>query len=238
MRIALVDDEKIFLEKEQHLIWNTFLEEKEQCILSVYYDGLDFLHDYEQEREFDLIMLDVEMPGKNGLEVARTVRKWNKDVYIVLITSHEQYAVLGYDYHICAYVEKTKCEEQLPTVCRKIIKDFKEKYEKYYYIQSELRYEKFLVDRILYLERENKYTVFYCQDEKIYKERAPLAVVYKKLDKESFAYINRGQIINMKYVTYLSREIVELDGKMSFSVSRNYIKNLRDQIGKYWSKYI
>ncbi len=238
MKVALIEDEELILYKEQALIEKEFSKQKELCELVAYSDGQDFLYDYGQKKEFDLIILDVVLPRKSGMEIVREIREKDKKVYIVLVTAHEQYAVYGYDYQVYAFVDKTKYEEKLTEVCQRVINDFRQKYKTYYYIQGNKVYIKFLMDDIVYIERSKKYITFYTQNGEEYKERTTLSKVYEKLDSERFLYINKGQIINLRYVTYLSGNLVRLNGESIFSISRTCGNNVRKKLGKYWGNYV
>ena len=54
-----------------------------------------FLFRYEERRDFDVLLLDVEMTGMEGVELARTVRQANEDVQIVFITGYTDYIAEG-----------------------------------------------------------------------------------------------------------------------------------------------
>jgi len=50
-----------------------------------------FLFQYEGERDFDILLLDIEMPGMDGVTLARQVRRGNEHVQIVFITGYSDY---------------------------------------------------------------------------------------------------------------------------------------------------
>ena len=56
-----------------------------------------FLFRYAEDKSFDLLLLDVEMPGTDGVTLAKTVRQENEAVQIVFITGYSDYIAEGYD---------------------------------------------------------------------------------------------------------------------------------------------
>ena len=54
--------------------------------LKQYVSADSFLFDYEEEKDFDILLLDVEMPGRSGVELAKEVRKDNQAVQLIFIT--------------------------------------------------------------------------------------------------------------------------------------------------------
>lgn len=56
-----------------------------------------FLFQYAEDKRCDILLLDVEMPGLNGVELAKRIRQKNKALQIVFITGYTDYIAEGYD---------------------------------------------------------------------------------------------------------------------------------------------
>lgn len=59
-----------------------------------------------QQRVYDVVFLDVKMPGLNGIEVASVLRQFSAPPGIVIVTAHEEYAVRAFDVGACDYLLK------------------------------------------------------------------------------------------------------------------------------------
>lgn len=104
MKIAVVDDSKDDAELLCRYI-KKFCEDKEVLLhTSVFYASFDFLEEYHGE--YDVIFLDIEMPGSDGLEVAREIRSKDEAVGIVFVTGMAQYAIQGYEVNAIDFMVK------------------------------------------------------------------------------------------------------------------------------------
>lgn len=104
MKIVIVDDEK----KETDLI-SGYIDKisakiGEMIVKEVYHSPARFLDEYNYDA--DLIFLDVEMPGLNGIEAARELRRKDQNVVIMFITNMAQYAICGYEVEAVDYILK------------------------------------------------------------------------------------------------------------------------------------
>ena len=92
--------------------------------------GLSFVVDYypsayaldTRDSEYDLLFLDIQMPGKDGMSYAREIRARNPDVLICFTTSFAQYALKGYEVNAVDYILK-------PIATAEFITKFQERYD-------------------------------------------------------------------------------------------------------------
>ena len=73
IKIAIVDDEKIFVSCFQKDLKRLFQQNKVTCIIASFTSGQDFLKNY-QETEYDLIFLDIDIPDVSGIQIASDIR--------------------------------------------------------------------------------------------------------------------------------------------------------------------
>lgn len=231
MRIAIVDDETDFSRKVKQELKNISHSVAVECFPG----GSGLLARLEEHSGFDLCLLDVEMPDMTGIDLARKIRMFSKEIIIIFLTSHEKYAVVGYTCHAYGYITKDNWKNDLMKLLKQIQDEMEEKERKYYIIQSDRKYDKICMDDIYYIEKNGKNTNFYCRDEKVYSERIPLGEAYKRLPAREFLYVNRGQIVNLKYVTHVDNERIELVDKIVLLISRRNVTDIRKKLMDYWS---
>ena len=104
MRIAIVDDEQAMREQlaeyikkyadEQHLQLDTCSLPSGDALLQ------------SEDRAFDIIIFDIDMPGTSGLDTARKIRETDENVVILFVTNIAQYAINGYEVDAVDYIIK------------------------------------------------------------------------------------------------------------------------------------
>ncbi len=235
MRVAIADDNSVFAKETETVVKKYFAAKKISAEISLFSDGRYLLADIEERKNYDLYLLDIEMPNTDGFKVAERIRRWDNKAQIVFITSYEKYAMQGYRYQACSYIMKEKCAEQLPEVLDYILASERESEDEYYQIVNEQKYERFLVKDILYLKKNGKNTVFFCKKGANYQERATLEKVYKQLDQSEFMYVNRGEIVSLRHVTGLKNGNIELYD-LSLPISRYLLGEVKQKLLRYWGK--
>lgn len=76
----------------------------EKLSISRFPDGMDFISDYKAD--FDIILMDIDMPHMNGLDTARRLRQVDEDVALIFITNLAQYAINGYEVRALDFMVK------------------------------------------------------------------------------------------------------------------------------------
>lgn len=92
--IAIVDDEQMYLDKEKRITEEYFRRKGQECRIELFQDAEWLLCELE-EKKFDIYVLDVEMPGRNGLDAARGIRMLYPDPVIIFATNFIDYCSRG-----------------------------------------------------------------------------------------------------------------------------------------------
>ena len=236
MRIAIVDDNERFAKKVCKSTENFFAKKKERAIIDVFLNGNVLVNLVEEKKTYDIYLLDIEMPSMSGLVLLEKIRKFSQDGYIIFITSHEQYAIESIHNGIFDYIMKIGYEKDLNRVLERIYRTEKERILQYYVIWTNSKYQRIRMDQILYIGRSEKDAVFYCQNNMVYYERTPLKNVYANLPNESFAYVNGGQIVNLKHISRYHDGEADVNDEIVLVCSRRIKKEFEEKLLTYWGK--
>lgn len=116
MRIAVCDDEeacRMQVKNEVEKILGL------DVVVDLYPSGRELLAGFEKF-SYDIIFLDIEMPGMDGISLARKLRTKDGTVFLVFLTGHIEYALKGYEVNALRYLTKPVKEEKLKEVlCKK-----------------------------------------------------------------------------------------------------------------------
>lgn len=238
LRIAVCDDDKEAVVRHKSIA--------EQCLRECgcagetlsYTASKNLLYDITEDHFFfDLILLDIEMPGSSGMELAERIRPCLPDVKIIFITSHIEYAIDAFELSVFRYVPKAEIEKRLAAAVRDAVKLIMLEEGKTYTIRTSSRLEKIPYKEIYYIERDGK-NASMTTARGVSKVRKSLQKVYEELNAEEFIYIDRGCIVNMIHIMQIRHGMAVLKNGESLPVSRSHLQEVKEEINDYWGRHI
>lgn len=224
-QVALCEDEKIFsemLEKTCRIILD---KQSIEHHISVFDSSAGFWAAFSQEQKrYDIILLDIVMDGVNGMELARMVRKADKNATIIFITSNRDYALQGYDVNALHYLMKPVDTGLLE---RLITSDYHNRFKNEFYIfGSGSEKTRVSVKDIICLETVNRRVAVTLLDRTIYHP-GKLSELLDKLPKFMFVRCHQAFAININNILELNRKsAIAINGK-SIPVSRTFAKDVQ-----------
>lgn len=203
-----------------------------------YTDSGNLLYDITEDNfYFDLILLDIEMPGSSGMELAQKIKPFLPNVKIIFITSHIEYAVDAFELSIFRYVPKEDTDKRLPAAILDAMKLILLEDGKMYTIRTNSRLEKIPYKDIFYIERDGKNAGIVTAGG-LSKVRKSLQQVYEELGAEEFIYIDRGCIVNMIHIMQVRDGQAVLKNGVSLPISRSHLQGVKEQLNTYWGAHI
>lgn len=207
MRVAICDDEDMQLsltKKNLELAYKSL-----DMIVDTYTSGADLLNAVNSV-SYDLILLDIEMPEMNGIDIAKELRKKESNTEIVFLTSHMEYALEGYEVKALRYLTKPAKAEKLAEIIT-YLKEQRKK-DKRILLRNGEEMEMVCVAQIYYMEAQDQ-MIRIVTDRGEYRNRYNLGDYETELRAYGFFRIHRSYIINLGCVRRLTgREIVMEDG--------------------------
>ena len=205
-RIAICDDSAADAAYVEELS-KAWAEEREtEIAVERFLSAEQFLFRYEEDKNYDILLLDVEMGGMDGVTMARTVRQDNEAVQIVFITGYSDYIAEGYDVAALHYLMKPVSREKLFAVLDRALEKCRKNAR---CLNLELSGEmiRIPVYEVRYLDvRQNYVTVHARRD---YTVKRTLAEFEAELD-ESFCRVGRSMIVNLRQIRRVTKKEVFL----------------------------
>jgi len=233
IRIACVDDNKEFLELLYHLIKEGFSKSERPYEIASFSNPVSFLYEIEEKDAFDICFLDVEMPGMNGIELAKKVREIRKRMIIVFLTAHPEFIRTGYEVKAFDYLFKERIEKELPGMVGRLLGEIDENRKRVYVIETNTRFEKIYYEEILYVYKNGQYAKFVLADKEL-QDRKALKDVMEKLNSKEFMVVERGYIVNIEHIKKLDSRDVEMENGTIIPVSRERIGDLKQRMQEHW----
>lgn len=227
MRIAVCDDEELFRIEFKSVL--------DKVLINAEYDidtfsGGSSLYEAFLKNPFDLVFLDIEMPGIDGITLAKRLRAVSENVQIVFLTSHIEYALEGYEVNALRYLTKPVNLNKVKEVIRYV----QDKQNSEHQIIIKEDGEDVLIDinDIIYMESMDKNVRIVTSKEEHFT-RYNLGDYEEQLKNFGFFRIHRGYLISLSKVRKLVRNDVVMDGDITLPVSRSNVKALKDAFYAY-----
>lgn len=207
IKAVIVEDEYLALEELKYIIENNSNIE----VIETFDNGIDVLN-FINKNKVDVIFLDINIPGLNGMELTRTLKNFNVKPKIVFITAYKKYAVEAFELEVFDYITKPYLEERiLQTLDRLKISDValqvpdkpETKINDIVGKRIKLKEKQgFIVldsDDIYMCEADDKETFVYTKDKK-YVILDCISEIYKKLPKDKFLKVHRSYVANLSKI--------------------------------------
>lgn len=125
LNIAIIDNEAPFRKSIAAAVDEWVKKSKISATVNEYSSAESFLFAYEEKKDYDLLLLDIEMDGINGVEMAKQIRHEDETVQIIFITGYPDYMCQGYDLSALHYLIKPVSNEKLFEVLDRALKNIK-----------------------------------------------------------------------------------------------------------------
>ena len=235
-RIAICDDEPHFLEHERELIAGYMRDQGYSCQIDTFGSGLDVMAEEHGISQYDIIFLDINMDGPNGIETAKHIRKYSTDLYIVFVTGCINYSLEGYKVGAIRYILKDM--ETLKTAIGECLDTIADQmgYIEYQHTFDFLEGKRTIsIDDILYIESNLHKLEFHLADKGStgYTMYEKLDCIDEQLCGCHFCRIHKSFLVNLKYVEKIERYYANLYNGSRVSISQSKYKSVRDEFVGY-----
>lgn len=224
MRIGICDDEK----EIRDLLAVKIKDMYPEANLCFYEDGRELL---SEEEKPDILFLDIQMPGTNGIETARRLRSRNENIVLIFVTALEDYVYQAFDVEAFHYLIKPFTDEKFKEVteravkhCQKLNIFLQEKdpaqKEDCLLIKSGSAHVRIRCAEIVYAEVFNRKIAVHTLHEDV-EYYGKMAELETRLG-EDFFRTHRSYLVHFKYVLKYNAATVFLEKGTALMAKKNY----------------
>lgn len=231
IHIAICDDSK----QERQILAALFKRYQElhatPLQIHIFQNGFSLLDAIDQGKRFDITILDILMPGENGIEIARNIRASGTDTEIIFLTSSPEYAVDSYEVKAQNYLLKPVTEEKFFASIDSILAELDEKDTASFIIYTtEKQYSRIRVSSLVYGEVTHRTITLHLADQTMisavmtFTEFQDILKAYP-----DFLYPHRSYAVNMNYIQYVTKSDIILTDGQKIPLSRNNYTKISEQ---------
>lgn len=231
IHIAICDDSK----QERQILAALFKRYQElhatPLQIHIFQNGFSLLDAIDQGKRFDITILDILMPGENGIEIARNIRASGTDTEIIFLTSSPEYAVDSYEVKAQNYLLKPVTEEKFFASIDSILAELDEKDTASFIIYTtEKQYSRIRVSSLVYGEVTHRTITLHLADQTMISAVMTFTEFQNILKAyPDFIYPHRSYAVNMNYIQYVTKSDIILTDGQKIPLSRNNYTKISEQ---------
>lgn len=225
INIAICDDESVEINHTNSLLKKYGQNHPQyQINTQLFSSPLDLLAYVEEKKGFDILLLDVYMPGILGTKAALELRDMGDTCEIVFLTTSRDHAIDAFSVNAVHYLVKPYSEKEFFAALDKAFENIGKKDGAYITVKSTEGVTRVNLDKLVYAESDNHLQKLYMSGEKMITTRKSSAELFELLEEDSRFYKGGNTyIINMDYIAELSsKSVVFSTGVKIPMLSRKY----------------
>lgn len=212
IKIAFCDDDLSTLNELNILLNQYRVEHNKDITYAVFQSPLELLANIEKGMRFDVLFLDIIMPGENGIDAAKEIRQYDNTVKIIFLTSSSEFAVQSYTVSAFFYQIKPIWKESFFRLMDSVIDDCEKSQEYSLILRCKSGISRIDLDKLEYCEVIGRTLCFHMKNGIVMESTGSLDDLCNKLTQyESYLRPHRSFVINMEYVRNISYKAITMD---------------------------
>lgn len=230
IKISLCDSDKYALRLNEVYILEILQEMNRKAEVVSFLNGTELV-DYSRKNKVDAVFLDINLKGDNGLEIARLLKKINRDLVVAFLTEDRRYAFEAFEVDAVGYLVKPfdikDLKKNVIKVYNQVLLNRRTQRLTYVTVTEGNVKKRIPQNTILYVEKMGNKCIFYTTKGtlSIYES---ISALISRLDK-NFIQISQSVIVRMEYIHKIEKGRIYLKNGCDFSIGRKYLKDLKEQ---------
>ena len=226
LKTAVCDDNITDLSNITSILndYNAMHMNKRTIDYTAFQNAADLIASLERGQRYDLILIDVLMPFITGMQAAKEIRRFNKDVKIIFISNSAEFAVESYNVDAFYYALKPIWKDQLFLLLNKVMAELDSQIGTSILIKSKAGLTRVNIHHLEFAEVNGRSIYYHITDGTVIEAAGTMSELEQLLSGNScFIKPHRSYIINMEHLDTLSqRDIVMRSRKIVPIAKANY----------------
>lgn len=234
LQLAFCDDDLSELQTIQTLLDRYRVARNQEIRYTAFQNAWDLLAEVERGTRYDVLLLDVLMPGQNGIEVAGELRQYDNNVKIIFLTSSPEFAVQSYAVGAYFYQLKPIWEDSFFRLTDSVIAECRRADQRSLILRCKTGISRIDLDQLLYCEVLGRTLLFHLVDGTVLESTGSMDELARQLTPhESFLRTHRSFLVNMEYIQNISTRAVTLTNLAQIPIPHGKSAEIRRQYLEY-----
>lgn len=234
MKIIICDDNIEHIEKLYRIVFNFLKEKYIYFEIKAFDNGEKLLNYYlDNEENIDIIFLDIIMDSISGIECAKIIRKNDKKVKIIMVTSSRDYLLDGYEVDANGYILKPYSDLIIRKILSKKINEIDMENRDVVFIKSKQNIYKVSLEKVIFFESILRKIKIKYRDNSTIEYYDKLDSIEERLNKKNFIRVHRSYLVNANYIECIEKKSLKLITGEIIPISRPYINHVREKFMEY-----
>ena len=238
MKLAIIEDEQVHTDLLNQYIEMWSIEKNIQVTVTPFSSAESFLFTWEEQRDFDVLLVDIQMKEMTGMEMAKRVREQDPDIAIIFTTGIADYMEEGYEVDAIHYLLKPVSREKLCQCMDRVLQ--KGCREQFLLVKTKEETLKLSVKSIMYVEAMGHGCMIeFCPhaDRTFQVEiTESISELEERLGESDFVRCHRAYLCRIDKIRYISRAWIEMDNGSRILVSRRLYSYVNQRFISYFSR--
>jgi len=229
IKIAFCDDELSVLNELRVLLDQYRVEHNQEIDYSAFQSPLELLAEVEKGARYDILFLDVLMPGETGIDAAAEIRKHDNNVKIIFLTSSPEYAVQSYAVGAYFYQLKPIWQESFFRLMDSVIASCEKERSESLILRCKTGITRIELRQLEYCEVIHRTLFMHLTSGKVLESSGSMDELSKQLEPYGcFLRPHRSYLINLDHVQMLSSNAITMSCLTEIPLPRGKYHEVKD----------
>lgn len=230
--IAIIEDEEAMSNQLVSYFAKFGKDYNESFSFAIFSNAETFLKNYK--KEYSVVLMDINLPGMNGMECVKKLREIDDTVLVVFVTNLSQFAVDGYEVKAFDFVVKPISYYNFSLKLKRALSHLSS-LNNYELIISTKDKKYFInINQLIYIEIRNHTIIYHLVNDEI-KGSGTLKSLYTNLKKHHFAFCNQCYLVNLAFVKGIDDGFLLINNekiRIASSRKKSFMQELTAYIGE------
>ena len=234
IKIAFCDDDMEVLHQMNELLDRYRVERNEDITYAAFQSPFELLTEIEKGIRPDILFLDVVMPGQNGMDVAKEIRQYDKNMKIIFLTSSPEFAVESYSVGAYFYQLKPIWEESFFRLMDAVLAECEKKKKNSLILRSKDGITRIDLQQLEYCEVLGRKLLFHLENGAVLESAGSLDDLAGQLMQYSnFFRPHRSFLVNMEYIQNISSRSIKMVNDAEIPIPHGKCSEIKNTYMEY-----